>query len=109
MSGSRELADQDVRDDLMQGVDKLKEAVDGLLDGDPGYSLAAVTWFGLRIAEHAQHYAKQVVFEAEDALESRFLSLDGALFHRDGKLITVDKSHFAAIREASAKAEQQGS
>lgn len=106
MSEPQEMTGEQVRDDLMQGVELLRQAVESLPDGDPGHALAHTTWFALRIAEHAQRYAKGVVSDDPD-VDAKFLSLDGALFTRTGGLMTLSWSHFEVIREAARCGESE--
>lgn len=85
--------------ELREGVRRLDEVLSHLAD-DPGHAFAEATWLGMRVAEHCQHYAEG--YEHEEAGDVRsFLSLDGALFRRNGELMSIEDSHFPVIRMAA--------
>lgn len=69
------------------------------MDDDPGVALAHLTWLGLSIAQNAQSLAEDVV--GDEPADSRFLSLDGALFDSYGNAVTFEREYFTILNGGS--------
>ena len=78
------------------GLAVLTDWAERLESGDPGVVLAHITWVALGLAQEAQRMAERVVMVEEGAPPS-FLSMDGALFTRTGRAVTLDRTEFTIL------------
>lgn len=79
---------EQLMDEFTDAVMAIKNAIE-ILDEDPAKGLAYLTWYGLRMAEHAQTRTEGVVIVSDEASD-RYISMGGMLCGPRGQLIGIE-------------------